>query len=102
MSLDLDKLLGDLSAPINMKADAESTHHEPYLERMSNALEKPRGIALDCGSNEAAVSLRWRFYNARRWVRRKRHIQSYDDLILKVRGNEVLLIPGPKTQVRDL
>lgn len=91
--------LADIMAPF-AEAPALSAELSPIVEHMLTALERPNGIAIRCTSESVAKSMRWKYYNARKKLRKEGNV-SFDTLLFQVVG-ERLIITNPRLEIEEL
>lgn len=96
----LDKIIPPSAGAKNKPASAP-TLEDPLVATMLRALESERGLIEECGTPEHAEGLRFQYYKKRQTLRSKGN-RAFDDLIFKIDGSELLIIPGPKTQIREI
>lgn len=78
-------------------------NYSPDLLRVFKAGAKlPDGFTFDCGSEKAAIKLRWRLHALRREMRKEKHwlVPVAESVVVTVKGNSVI-VRTPDADIED-
>lgn len=87
--------------PLEGLAPGALSFIDPLTDLMLQALESPRGIALDYPDEHDALSARFKFYHKRKGlVALGNH--NFDALIFRVEGKSLLITSQTAPKIREL